>query len=103
VAIPIGDNLQRLRRAAQLTQQDLAVKAGLAVSVVSQIEQGRNRNPSIATALALAKVLGVSLDVLASEKGVAEVKSGRAARGRPRTAKGKARRREKGLRGDGEG
>ncbi len=61
----IGKNVKRLRLKAGLTQQDLAVAAGLNTSVVSQLEQGRNGDPRVSTLRALAKALGVGLDDLA--------------------------------------
>ena len=63
--MPIKDKLKELRERANLTQQDLAVAAGLSVSAVSQIEQGTNLDPRMNTLKALARVLGVSLDELA--------------------------------------
>jgi transcriptional regulator with XRE-family HTH domain len=65
--IPIGQNVKRLRAAAGMTQQDLAVAAGLSTSVVSQIEQGTNADPRMNTLAALAKALGVSVDELMRE------------------------------------
>lgn len=62
----IGQNLKRMRAAAGMTQQGLATAAALSVSVVSQIEQGTNRDPRMTTLVALAGALGVSVDVLVS-------------------------------------
>jgi transcriptional regulator with XRE-family HTH domain len=61
----IGQSVKDLRAAVGLTQQELAVKAGLSVSVVSQIEQGTNADPRLSTLAALARALGVNLDQLA--------------------------------------
>jgi transcriptional regulator with XRE-family HTH domain len=61
----IGQSVKDLRAAAGLTQQELAVRAGLSVSVVSQIEQVTNADPRLSTLAALAGALGVSLDQLA--------------------------------------
>jgi transcriptional regulator with XRE-family HTH domain len=47
-----------------MSQQSLAVAAGLSVSLVSQIEQGTRSDPRISTTAALAKALGVPLDHL---------------------------------------
>jgi transcriptional regulator with XRE-family HTH domain len=47
-----------------MTQQQLAVKAGLSISVVSQIEQGQKVDPRVSTAVALAGALGLSVDGL---------------------------------------
>ena len=47
----------------------LAVAAGLSVSLVTQIEQGRTGDPRLSTLRALASALGVSLDELAGKEG----------------------------------
>jgi transcriptional regulator with XRE-family HTH domain len=67
--MPIKDRLRELRTAAGLTQQALAVKAGLSVSAVVQIENGTIPDPRISTVRALAKALGVSLSLLGEEEG----------------------------------
>jgi transcriptional regulator with XRE-family HTH domain len=56
--------LKRLRKAANLSQQELATRSGLSVSIVSQIEQGREANPRLSTLLAITGVLGIGLDDL---------------------------------------
>ena len=61
---PIAENLKRLRTAAGLTQQEVAVAAGLNASIVAQIEQGRNLDPRMGTLRALARSLGVKMDEL---------------------------------------
>jgi transcriptional regulator with XRE-family HTH domain len=60
----LGRRLKRLREAAGLSQQDLAVRAGLSVSVVSQIEQGKKTDPRMTTVLFLAEALGVNVEAL---------------------------------------
>lgn len=67
--MPLRDRLRRLRTAAGLTQQQLAVKAGLSVSVVVHLEGGRIPDPRMSTLKALAKALGVGLDELAGGGG----------------------------------
>jgi transcriptional regulator with XRE-family HTH domain len=62
--MPIRAKLKELRELAGLTQQELAIKSGLAVSSIAQIEQGMNHNPRMNTLKALALGLGVSLDEL---------------------------------------
>jgi transcriptional regulator with XRE-family HTH domain len=52
-----AEMLKELREKAGLTQQALAVKAGLALSYISKLEGGR-ANPSWTTIKALAKALG---------------------------------------------
>jgi transcriptional regulator with XRE-family HTH domain len=65
--MPLKDRLKQLRKAAGLTQQGLAMKAGLSVSAVVQIENGTIPDPRISTLRALAKAMGVTLDQLAGE------------------------------------
>jgi transcriptional regulator with XRE-family HTH domain len=64
---PLGKNLRRLRKAAGMTQQELAVAAGLNASIVAQIEQGRNTDPRASTLLALARALSTTVDELFRE------------------------------------
>jgi transcriptional regulator with XRE-family HTH domain len=66
----MGMRLRRLREAAGLTQQELANQAGLSISAVTQTESGQKKDPRLSTVLALARVLGVTLDELAG--GLAE-------------------------------
>ncbi len=63
----IASRLKELRAAAKLSQQELAAKAGLSISVVTKLEAGKNRDPKAATLIAIAAVLGVSLDELVKE------------------------------------
>jgi transcriptional regulator with XRE-family HTH domain len=60
----IGGNLKRLREARDLSQQALAIAAGLSVGVVSHTEQGQAGSPRIATLSALARALGVRVEEL---------------------------------------
>jgi transcriptional regulator with XRE-family HTH domain len=66
--MPIGDRLKQLRTAAKLTQQALAVKAGLSVSAVIHIEAGRVPDPRVRTIQAIARALGVTVDEIISEE-----------------------------------
>jgi transcriptional regulator with XRE-family HTH domain len=65
----IARQVKKLREAAGFSQQDLAVKAGLSISVVSQIEQGRIPDPRTSTTTALAKALGVDCETLTGNPG----------------------------------
>jgi transcriptional regulator with XRE-family HTH domain len=60
----IARRVKELREKAGLTQQDLAIKSGLSVSNLSQIEQGKTPDPRMSTLLALASALGVDCDTL---------------------------------------
>jgi len=64
---PLARRVKELREAAGLSQQALAVLAGLSVSVVSQIERGAKDDIKFRTALALARALGVPAESLAEE------------------------------------
>jgi transcriptional regulator with XRE-family HTH domain len=39
----VGDNIRRLREAARLTQEELALKSGLSQGYVNQLESGKRR------------------------------------------------------------
>jgi transcriptional regulator with XRE-family HTH domain len=67
-AMPLGVHLKDLRKAAALSQQALAIKAGLSIGVVARIEQGSNEEPKLATLRALAKALEITLDELVGEE-----------------------------------
>ncbi len=73
------NHLKQLREAAGLTQFELAVKAGLNLSAITQIESGRRRSPRIDTCRAIAVALGVTVDDIwpttPDESGAAEVRS----------------------------
>jgi transcriptional regulator with XRE-family HTH domain len=55
-----GERLRQLRKGADLTQQQLADAAGLALSAVAKLEQGKG-DPTWNTVRVLAKALGVSV------------------------------------------
>lgn len=67
----IGDRIQSLRKAAGMTQRQLAEAAGMTLSSLTQIEQGIVKDPRLSTLLSLAKVFQVSLDYLAHGEGEA--------------------------------
>jgi transcriptional regulator with XRE-family HTH domain len=54
----IGQRIKELRVACGLSQQELAQQAGLSVSVVFQMEQGKRNDPKLSTVVALAGPLG---------------------------------------------
>jgi transcriptional regulator with XRE-family HTH domain len=55
----LGNNIKRLRRQKNLSQEQLALEAKLDLTSVSEIESGL-RNPSIKTLLKLAKALNTT-------------------------------------------
>lgn len=67
--LPIARRLRALREGARMSQQSLAVSAGLSVSLVSQLERGSRADPRMSTLAALATALGVSLDELVGRDG----------------------------------
>ena len=58
-----GRAVRRCRRAIQLSQEELAERAGLHRNYVGLIERGE-RNASVKTAYELARALGVQIDEL---------------------------------------
>lgn len=64
IASTIATRMRDLRQDRGLSLQLLADRAGIAKSHAWEIEQGRSRNPTIATAVGIARALGVSLDYL---------------------------------------
>ena len=63
VSKKVGKNIKKIREKRGLTQEELALEAGLNRAYVGYIERGR-RNPSIETVAKIAKVLEVRLDEL---------------------------------------
>jgi transcriptional regulator with XRE-family HTH domain len=61
---PMALALARVRRALGVGQRELSEASGIPIGTLRNWEQGR-RMPRLDTAAAVAKALGVSLDVLA--------------------------------------
>lgn len=62
----LGTLVQEHRRAAGLTQRQLAQLSGLSVAAVRNLEQGRSRRPRRGSLDALARVLGLDVRQLAA-------------------------------------
>lgn len=62
--MPLGDRLRELRREKGLTQQQLAEKARVTLSIITKLERGANSDPRWSTVQALADALQCSLDDL---------------------------------------
>ena len=60
----LGRRLQKVRRDAGLSQQDLCNQAGLSFSTLTKIERGAIKSPSIFTVIRIAECLGMGLDEL---------------------------------------
>jgi predicted ATPase/DNA-binding XRE family transcriptional regulator len=58
--LPFGARLRRLREAAGLTQEELAVRAGLSRNAVGALERGIRKRPYPHTVRSLARALGLS-------------------------------------------
>ena len=61
-----GRRVRAQREGLRLSQIELAERAGLHFTYISDVERGQ-RNPSLLTALRLAAALGIDLAVLVSE------------------------------------
>ena len=59
LAKKIAYRLRTLREAAGLSQQEVAERADLSLSLIAKMEQGRKADPRASTLLALARALGV--------------------------------------------
>jgi transcriptional regulator with XRE-family HTH domain len=57
--VALGQAIRRLRRQADLTQEELAERAGLSANYVGQIERGE-KNPGALALFALARGLSIS-------------------------------------------
>ena len=60
----LDQRIKQLRKKAGLSQQKLAEKSGLSYTVITKIEQGVAKRPSIQTMVKLADAFGISLDKL---------------------------------------
>lgn len=60
--------LRQLRQAAGLTQAELARRATIGQYVISDLETGRTRTPSLDTARKLARALNVKIEDLIAEE-----------------------------------
>lgn len=63
----IGENIQKLRRDARLSQEELAEKIGVSRQTVAKWENGTTV-PDINSCMAMAELFEVSLDTLAFER-----------------------------------
>ena len=64
----LEQKIKQLRKKAGWSQQKLAEKARLSYTVITKIEQGVAKRPSIQTMVKLADALGISLDELVGRK-----------------------------------
>lgn len=64
VAWGLGENVSRIRKARNLSQEELAAGAGVAVDTVARIERGERQTTRTATLNKLARALGVEPSTL---------------------------------------
>ena len=62
--ISLASNVKKYRKKCCMTQQDLAFKAELPISVITKLEQGLASHTTIQTVVKIAQALEVSLDEL---------------------------------------
>ena len=60
LARALSARIKSLRETASLSQQEVAARGDLSVSLVAKIEQGKKANPRASTLLDLARALGVT-------------------------------------------
>src|SRR4051812_16029885 len=60
LAKALSQRIKRLREAAGLSQQEVATRGDLSLSLVAKLEQGKKADPRASTLLALAKALEVT-------------------------------------------
>jgi transcriptional regulator with XRE-family HTH domain len=65
----IGATVKRIREAAGMSQQQLAGAAGISLSLLAQMEQGKNENPRLDTIRSLARALAVGVADLVGNGG----------------------------------
>jgi transcriptional regulator with XRE-family HTH domain len=64
----LEQRLKQLRKKAGWSQQRLAEKAGLSYNVITKIEQGVAKKPTIQTMIKLADAFKISLDELVNRR-----------------------------------
>lgn len=60
----LADNIKKLRKKHEWSQEELAKKAEITYSTLIKIESGANKNPTIKTLKQIANALKISLDKL---------------------------------------
>jgi len=60
----LADNIKKFRKQLNLSQEELARKAGITYSTLIKLESGVNKNPTVKTLQQLARALEVSLNQL---------------------------------------
>ena len=60
----LGENIKKIRKKRNLTQDKLARLADIPYTSITKIETGVIKSPSIQTVAKIAKTLGISIDEL---------------------------------------
>lgn len=66
--LSLSINIKKYRTKLGLSQQDLAVKAKIPISIITKIEQRVTTRPEIQTIIKIADALSVSIDTLIGRK-----------------------------------
>jgi DNA-binding XRE family transcriptional regulator len=61
----LGERLRQVRELADLSQNELAKRANVPRPIISMVESGKQKSMSLENARRIARVLGVTLDLLA--------------------------------------
>jgi len=64
----LSKKIKELRTKTGWSQQKLAEKTGLSYSVITKIEQGTAKQPTIQTMIKIADAFGITLDELVGRK-----------------------------------
>ena len=64
----LSSNIKKLRKQHNLSQEQLAQKAGITYSTLIKIESGNNKNPTLDTLTKLAGVFKITIDELVGGK-----------------------------------
>jgi transcriptional regulator with XRE-family HTH domain len=94
----ISERIKELREASGLSQQEVAVRADLSLSLVAKLEQGKKADPRASTLLALARALSVppgelinNLPVTTEEEAKEEAEGKKAKKKKKKGAKHKSK------------
>ena len=63
----LDENIKKYRKESNLSQEQLAQKAGITYSTLAKLESGHNQNPTVKTLRQIAMALDVTLDDLMKE------------------------------------
>ncbi|WP_047811773.1 helix-turn-helix domain-containing protein [Desulfosporosinus acididurans] len=63
----LGKRIAKIRRSENMTQKELAERAGISINYLSRIEIGSCPRPHVKTIARIAKCLGVELELLLKE------------------------------------